>query len=124
MWAPANDVISIGIIYLTIQASPQSSHHLDLALTALLQAITDSADVLYKLYYEQATSSREPLTTLRGGATVFEFPSPSLSLAFDDGSLDAVHEAWKLVMKHEAVSDAFMQFEDREGMGDDDDDYD
>ncbi|KAI1365402.1 rab protein geranylgeranyltransferase component A [Xylaria arbuscula] len=110
------------VIYLTVQKTPQSSHHLDLALTALLQATTDGTDVLYKLYYEQATSSRHPLTTPQGSATVFEFPSPSLSLAFDDGSLDAVQEAWKLVMKDEAAENAFMQFEDREGMGNDDDD--
>ncbi|KAK5636159.1 hypothetical protein RRF57_011871 [Xylaria bambusicola] len=112
------------VIYLTMQTTPQSSHLLDTALAALLQATTAPADVLYKLYYEQATSSRQPLTTPQGSATVFEFPSPPLSLAFDDGSLDAVQEAWKLIMKGEVIDDAFMQFEDREGMSDDDDVYD
>ncbi len=107
-----------------MQATPQSPDALDLALTALLQAVTATADVLYKLYYEQAASSRQSLVIQQGSATVFEFPSPSLSLAFDDASLDAVQEAWKLITRDKALDDAFMQFEDREGMGDDDDVYD
>ncbi|TGJ85676.1 hypothetical protein E0Z10_g3114 [Xylaria hypoxylon] len=110
------------VVYLTMQAAPQSPHVLDMALTALLQAATTTADILYKLYYEQATSSRQPLVTSQGSATVFELPSPSLGLAFDDENLVAVKEAWKIVMKDEALDDAFMKFEDREGMGDDDDD--
>ncbi|KAJ8132206.1 hypothetical protein O1611_g1416 [Lasiodiplodia mahajangana] len=110
------------IVYLTVQATAQSSHVLDIALTALLQAVTPTAAILYKLYYEQAISIRQSLVTSQGGASVFEFPSPSLGLAFEDEILDLVQEAWKLVMKHEASDDLFMKFEDREGMGDDDDD--
>ncbi|KAI8953373.1 rab protein geranylgeranyltransferase component A [Xylaria longipes] len=112
------------VVYLTMEVKPQSPDILDMALTALLQAAATTADVLYKLYYEQATSARESVVTSQGSATVFEFPSPSLGLAFDDGSLDAVKEAWKIVMKDEDLDDAFMKFEDREGMGDDDDVYD
>ncbi|KAI0105639.1 rab protein geranylgeranyltransferase component A [Nemania sp. FL0031] len=110
------------VIYLTVQATTQSSHILDVALNALLQAATPTAVILYKLYYEQAISARQALVTSQGGATVLEFPSPSLGLAFEDDSLDAVKEAWKLVMKNEILDDEFMKFEDREGMGDDDDD--
>ncbi|KAI0454026.1 GDP dissociation inhibitor-domain-containing protein [Xylaria acuta] len=111
------------VIYLTMEAIPQSLDILDMALTALLQAVATAADVLYKLYYEQATSARKSLVTSQDSATVFEFPSPSLGLAFDDGSLDTVKEAWKIVMKDEVLDDTFMKFEDREGMGDDDDVY-
>lgn len=103
-----------------MQATPQSSHILDKALTALLQAITPTADCLYKLYYEQAISARESSVTQQGSATVFEFPSPSLGLAFDDQSLDAVKDAWKLVVKDEALDDGFMKFESRESIGDED----
>ncbi|KAI1124270.1 rab protein geranylgeranyltransferase component A [Nemania abortiva] len=110
------------VIYLTMQAGPQSSRVLDIAVTALLQAVTPTAAILYKLYYEQSISARQSLVTSQGGATVFEFPSPSLGLAFDDENLDAVKEAWKLVLKDEATDDTFMKFEDREGMGGDDDD--
>ncbi|KAI8623390.1 GDP dissociation inhibitor [Xylariaceae sp. FL1651] len=111
------------VIYLTTLATSQAVHILDAALVALLQVAATSAECLYKLYYEQTTSARQPLTTLRGNATVFEFPSPSLGLAFDDASLEAVKEAWKLVMKGDASDDTYLIFEDREGMGDDDDIY-
>ncbi|KAJ2989015.1 hypothetical protein NUW58_g3682 [Xylaria curta] len=110
------------VVYLTMQTVPRSSHILELALTALLRAAATTADVLYKLYYEQATSARNLVVASRGSATVLEFPSPSLGLAFDDNSLDAVKEAWKHVIKSEVPDTAFMKFEDREGMGDDDDD--
>ncbi|KAI1437022.1 GDP dissociation inhibitor [Xylaria sp. CBS 124048] len=115
------------VVYLTMVATPRSAHVLDAALAALLQTVTTtpSAECLYKLYYEQTTSSRQPLVTSRGSATVLEFPSPSLGLAFDDASLDAVEEAWKLIMKPDDTSDnAYMMFAAREDMGDDDSVYD
>lgn len=107
---------------MTMQAIAQSTHVLGSALTALLQAVTPTADVLYKLYYEQGMSARQPSVTPHGSATVFEFPSPSLGLAFDDESLDAVQEAWKLVLKDEATQDSYMKFDNREDMEDEDDD--
>lgn len=110
------------VMYLTMQAIAQSTHVLGSALTALLQAVTPTADVLYKLYYEQGMSARQPSVTPHGSATVFEFPSPSLGLAFDDESLDAVQEAWKLVLKDEATQDSYMKFDNREDMEDEDDD--
>lgn len=113
-----------GVIYLTMSTTSQGFSVLDAALTALLQAVTPTGDVLYKLYYEQTTSAREPLVTTRRSATVFEFPSPSLGLSFEDTSLDAVKEAWKLVMKDDVTDGSYMMFEDREGMGDDDDGFD
>ncbi|KAI0400410.1 rab protein geranylgeranyltransferase component A [Xylaria palmicola] len=112
------------VVYLTMQAVPQSAGVLDVALAALLKAATTTGDVLYKLYYEQGMSARNPLVTSQGSATAFELPSPSLGLAFDDKILDAIREAWKLVMKSEAPDSAFMRFEDREGIVDDDDSYD
>lgn len=104
-----------------MQATPQSAHVLGLALNALLQVVTPTADVLYKLYYEQGMSARQPSVTPHGSATVFEFPSPSLGLAFDDEGLNAVQEAWKLVLKDEALHDSFMKFDNREEMEDEDD---
>jgi Rab proteins geranylgeranyltransferase component A len=105
---------------LTMLAVPGASDILNRALTALLEAVAPSACALYKLSYEQASSDRQPIITPQHSATVFEFPSPSLGLSFDDTSLDTVKKAWKLIMKDESVDDAYMMFEDREGMGDDD----
>ncbi|GAA5231340.1 hypothetical protein GCM10025794_31660 [Massilia kyonggiensis] len=47
-------------------------------------------------------------------ANILSFPPPSLDLAFDDGVIDTVKEAWKIIMGDQA-SDDFMNFEDREG---------
>ncbi|KAI0546986.1 rab protein geranylgeranyltransferase component A [Xylaria curta] len=114
------------VIHLTMKAVPQSYEALDDSLALILQVMETTpdepdADVLYKLYYEQGTSAREPVVKSQGSATVFEFPSPSVGLAFDDTSLGAIKEAWKIVMNNELSDDEFMKFEDREGMGDDDD---
>jgi len=105
-------------------AIPGAPDILNRALTALLETMAPSACALYKLSYEQAASDRQPILTPQHSATVFEFPSPSLGLSFDDTTLDAVRDAWKLVMKDDALDDAYMAFEDREGMGDDDDLFD
>ncbi|KAI1417433.1 GDP dissociation inhibitor [Hypoxylon sp. FL1857] len=115
------------VIYLTTLASAQSAQQLESALDALLSAATppDSPKpvCLYKLQYEQSLSAREPSSTTRGSVSTFAFPSPSLNLAFDDGCLEAVKDAWKLVTGGDASEDEYMVFQDREGVGDDDDVY-
>ncbi|KAI8962650.1 GDP dissociation inhibitor-domain-containing protein [Daldinia sp. FL1419] len=116
------------VIYLTTLARPQSAQRLESALSDLLVAATppeNSVPVsLYKLQYEQSLSAREPSTTTHEGTHTFAFPSPSLNLFFDDGCLDPVKEAWKLVMGDAAAKNGYMVFQDREGVGDDDEVYD
>ncbi|KAI1101020.1 GDP dissociation inhibitor [Jackrogersella minutella] len=120
--------IGQSVIYLTTLACPQSAQRLESALSSLLTAAVSAADTtpicLYKLQYEQSLSPREPSRVTHNGTFTFAFPSPSLSLAFDDSCLDAVEEAWKLVMGEDAAGDGYMAFEDREGVGDDDEVYD
>ncbi|KAI1778983.1 GDP dissociation inhibitor-domain-containing protein [Hypoxylon cercidicola] len=116
-------------IYLTTQAAPKAVERLESALRNLLTAATpaDSSTTpvcLYKLQYEQSLSARESSTTTRNGVSTLAFPSPSLSLAFDDGCLNAVRDAWKLVAGEDASEDEYMVFQDREGIADDDDAYD
>lgn len=123
-----DDVYCIGVIYLTTVAAPLSVQRLEEALDALLAAATATGGsqpvCLYKLQYEQSLSSREPTSTTRGGVTTFAFPSPSLDLAFDDSCLESVKDAWKVVVRDDTPEDAYMVFEDREGVGDDDEVYD
>jgi len=78
---------------------------------------------LYQLYYEQAATASSS-AAFNGG--VFDLPRPPLDLAFKDVSLDPVKEAWKAVMGPltEGEDAEYMQFQDREGMGDDDNEYD
>lgn len=54
------------------------------------------------------------------------FPaSPSADLVFDDGVLDEVESVWKRVTEGDDNGDVsqFLVFEDREGQGDEDEDY-
>ncbi|KAI1211940.1 GDP dissociation inhibitor [Annulohypoxylon truncatum] len=115
------------VIYLATLATPQSTTRLNSALDALLSTATPAdaqkPTCLYKLSYEQSLSSREPSRVTRGKTSTFAFPSPSLSLAFDDGCLDAVQDAWKLVMGDDGPENEYMVFQDREGVGDDDEVY-
>ncbi|XDG07801.1 hypothetical protein ABKA04_007416 [Annulohypoxylon sp. FPYF3050] len=115
------------VIYLSTLATEGSAQALEKALAQVLSAATPSdaqkPKCLYSLSYEQALSPREPSHTTRGKTSTFAFPSPSLNLAFDDGCLDAVKDAWKLVVGDESSEDEYMVFEDREGVGDDDQVY-
>ncbi|KAI1091358.1 GDP dissociation inhibitor [Rostrohypoxylon terebratum] len=112
------------VIYLSTLATEGSAQALETALTQLLSAATppdvQKPKSLYSLAYEQSLSPREPSRTTRGKTSTFAFPSPSLNIAFDDGCLDAVKDAWKLVVGDESPDDEYMIFEDREGVGDDD----
>ncbi|KAI2468162.1 GDP dissociation inhibitor [Annulohypoxylon bovei var. microspora] len=110
------------VIYLATLATPQSTTRLASALDALLSAATPAdapeSTCLYKLQYEQSVSPREPSRATRGSTSTFAFPSPSLGLAFDDGCLDTVKDAWKLVVGDDCTEE-YMVFEDREGADDD-----
>jgi hypothetical protein len=77
-------------------------------VTFLKVAGDDTAQLLYKLYYEQEQTSIGRMST-------------SLDLAFNDGMLDDVEREWKLVMGNQVDSE-FMRFEERAGMNDEDDD--
>ncbi|KAI5921149.1 rab proteins geranylgeranyltransferase component A [Camillea tinctor] len=117
------------VVYLTTLTTPQAEQRLSAALNTLLNTVPSvdkTPTCLYKLQYEQTVTPREALTSARGGAPVFELPSPNLSLSFNDDPLDIVKAAWKLIMKNDASFEeaeaGYMIFQDREGMGDHDDD--
>jgi Rab proteins geranylgeranyltransferase component A len=76
------------------------------------------AKLLYSLYYEQEQQASTTDPTIPSDA--------SLDLAFNDEGLQAVEDQWKIIMadENEVVDTTFMQFEDREGMNNDDDDGD
>lgn len=103
-------------------ARPDSRERLDNALRSFLDASSsgDAPRCLYQLYYEQS----RPASQTGSRDAVFEFPAPSLSLAFDDGSLDAVKEAWRLVVGPDVPEADYMTFTDREGADNMDEFYD
>ncbi|KAI9163177.1 Rab proteins geranylgeranyltransferase component A [Paramyrothecium foliicola] len=111
------------VVYLSTIAEAKSKSLLESALTALLIAESSgqSSEYVYQLYYEQ----RSDAGTLTVEGNVVTFPCPSLALAFDDGMLEPVRQAWSTVSRPEDEGDnAFMQFADREKLDDDDDIYD
>lgn len=118
----------LGVIYLTTLAGSQSIQRLESALNDLLTAATPAGAAtpvcLYKLQYEQSLTARKPENTVHGKVSTFAFPSPSLSLAFDDSCLAPVKDAWKLVMGADVPEDEYMVFQEREGVGEDDEIYD
>lgn len=61
--------------------------------------------VLYSVYYEQLATSGES----------------ELDLAFNDGILEDVEREWRVAMGNVGEGGEFMKFEERTGMGDDDD---
>ncbi|KAJ9264185.1 hypothetical protein DTO212C5_7244 [Paecilomyces variotii] len=96
---------------------------LDSAIQRLLQSVRNEAgaSVLWSLRFTQLgradDGSADPIPSAAG--RVIRFPPPSLDLAFDDATIDAVQKVWEMVLGDEARDESFMQFEDREGAGDD-----
>lgn len=83
---------------------------LEAAVEALLEGL--DGHVLWCLRYRQR-SFKEPDSSPH----VVVFPPPSLDLVFDDGVLRRVEDVWKVI---DGKGD-FMQFEERGGLGDDED---
>lgn len=80
---------------------------------------------LWSLFYVQTgtpvSASTLSSVDLDESGHVMKFPIASLDLAFGDGLIDCVRAAWKKIMGHESEDTSFMQFEDREELGDDED---
>lgn len=107
--------------------TPESGALLQETITSLLSALApeDGAPpkCLYQLSYEQKTSSAAA-TKLAVDGQILEFPTPPLSLTFDDDALDPVQEAWRRVVGEAVAAEndvQYMVFADREGVGDEDD---
>lgn len=126
------------ILHLTTLRGSADKSLLNRCLELLLSSLSKDHETpmcLYKLYYEQAQGpvTLEGKSKLNSGSDVdvgiasktFNFPIPSVDLAFDDTILEPVLQAWQQVMglsKDDAESE-YMKFQDRDGMGDDDDVY-
>ena len=101
----------IGVLYASTSNTGKDGYAL---LQAAVEALLHSLDghVLWCLRYTQRSH-----TESEQSSRVVVFPPPSLDLAFDDDVLRRVEEVWKMV----DGEGSFMQFEEREGLGDDED---
>lgn len=110
-----------GILYLSTISNSNAESALDQALASLLNATAPEAGaetsprILYRLYYEQAQG---PSSTSVDG-DIINMSSSSIELAFDDGTLQSVRDAWNALRVDEEEAE-YMKFEDREGQDDED----
>ena len=96
-----------GVLYATTMQSSSSNAFLEASLTKFLEiAENGEGNLLYSLYYEQ------------------EQTPASVDLAFNDEVLVEVETKWKTFVDGGEEQTAFMQFEERTGMTDDDDNND
>jgi hypothetical protein len=95
-----------GVLYATTIHSSGSKALLGAALSKFLEIAEDGeGKLLYSLYYEQKQAAA------------------SLDLAFNDEILEKVQTKWKAIVNEEE-GPPFMQFEERTGINDEDDDND
>ena len=107
----------LGVLFAATHVSASSKALLQAALEVFLKmAGNGDANLLYNLYYEQQSGSR-----LR--TKPFNLNS-SLDLAFNDEILEDVEEEWKVVTENDSDRGEFMQFEERAGMNEEDDNND
>ena len=105
----------IGVLYVTTRFSDTSKALLQKAVEVLLRAAASGdGKLLYMFYYEQQESALSSDSSSRA--------ADSLDLAFDDGILEEVKSDWKRVIGDAAVDAAFMCFEDRTGINEEDTD--
>ncbi|TAQ85966.1 hypothetical protein B7494_g5714 [Chlorociboria aeruginascens] len=103
------------VLYITTRYTSASKILLNAALESFLQtAENGNAKLLYTFYYEQ-------IQGLRGSSKNQGVLDESLDLAFNDTVLEDVEDIWSGIVV--GSDDKFMQFGERNEMGNDDDDY-
>ena len=95
----------IGVLYATTTHSGSSKTLLQAAISHFLEtAESGEGKLLYSLYYEQ------------------EQIAAALDLAFNDPILEEVETQWRTITGDSDEQPPFMQFEERTGMNDENDD--
>ncbi|GKT42548.1 RAB6A-GEF complex partner protein 1 [Colletotrichum spaethianum] len=111
------------VLYFVTPKTSNSGEALEKALATLLAAIDEDGNhpqAIYQVMYEQAKAA-----SLAFSDASHVLPSLPLDLAFSDTALEPVRDAWTKVMGPIADDPdiQYMKFEDREGVGDEDDVY-
>ncbi|KXH62971.1 rab protein geranylgeranyltransferase component A [Colletotrichum salicis] len=110
------------VLYFVTPKTSTSTEALEKALASLLSALgngEDKLEAIYKVAYQQAQAA----ASLPADASDV-LPSLPLDLAFSDTALEPVRDAWTKAMGPAAEDPdiVYMKFEDREGVGDEEDD--
>lgn len=99
----------------------QAHHRLDDTVASMLRAVTESetAAVLWRLKYTQRhRQSPGSAQMSRSSGNVRTLPTASLGVEFDDSIIELVQSVWEEIIGHDTKDQDFMVFEDREGVGD------
>lgn len=112
----ANKII-LGVLYATTSGDQDL---ITAAIAQLMQSVAEpeTPQILWQLQYQQRseTASSDDAEEEK----YITFPSSSLDLAFDENILDSVKAAWQKITGGQPQD--FLVFEDRNPIGDDDDD--
>lgn len=108
-----------GIIYASAIADDSSStDRLATAVKDFIDTCGATNSLLWSLSYLHsgpvldAASSYPPLNKV--SSQILVFPAKPYDISFQDGILDAVNEAWKIVLGPDAAESSFLRFEERE----------
>ena len=96
---------------------------MDAAISRLLDLVGESPSPrsLWTLKYEQPDQAITVSSDVGGPDNTIVFPAPSSDLVFDESILERVKAAWQKIMGPDFRSEDFLVFEDRNPVGDDDD---
>lgn len=118
-----DSVIALGVLYFVTPKTPTSGEALEKALASLLSVVggcENQPQAIYKVAYQQShVAASVPVDASD------VLPSLPLDLAFSDTALEPVREAWTKVVGPVADDPdmQYMKFEDREGVGEEDEIY-
>jgi hypothetical protein len=106
------------VLYATTLCSSSSKNFLEAALANFLElAENGGGKLLYSVYYEQQQE-------VRTSGEEHKLSQASLDLAFNDEMLEDVERKWKMSVAGGEEQPPLMQFEERPGMNDEDNDND
>ncbi|OAP57030.1 hypothetical protein AYL99_09143 [Fonsecaea erecta] len=107
------------LIYASVVSEDASSKdRLEAAVGAFLSTVSAKSSLLWSLSYRAlgpAIDFSSSFPTSRKHPQVIIFPRKPQDVAFDDGVLHAVNDAWQVILGPEAAtSSTFLRFEERE----------
>ncbi|KAK0749318.1 GDP dissociation inhibitor [Schizothecium vesticola] len=110
------------VLYLTTLRTSDSKKFLNKALNCFLESINEGQkpQSLYQLYYEQARGAVES----RAEGLIHNLPDASLSLSFDDSTLEPMKAVWEKMLSDAPAEAEYMVFPDRDVGQDEEELYD
>jgi hypothetical protein len=108
----------LGVVYATTSGDQDL---ITLAIEQLLRSINEPAKprVFWQLQYQQRSGPPSSPSDVNGEKSI-ALPASSVDLAFDENILDSAKAAWQKITGGQPQD--FLVFEDRNPVGDDDDD--